>query len=58
MLEVSVHCILIEANYQIYDITVGANFTVTTTDSEERVTTTDDRLVGVVGVHVNTPTSK
>jgi hypothetical protein len=58
MLEVSVHRVLIEADYQIYVITVGANLTVTATDGEERMPTTDDRLVGVVCVHVNSPTGK
>ena len=58
MLEVSIHRVLIEADHQIYVITVGTNLAVTATDCKERMSTADDRLVGVVGVHVNSSTSK
>ena len=54
----SVHRVLIEADYQVDDIAMGADLAVTATDSEEGVAAADDGLVGVVGVHVDAPTSK
>jgi len=50
---VSVHRVLIEADYQVDDIAMGADLAVTATDGEEGVATADDGLVGVVGVHVD-----
>ena len=58
VLEVSVHRVLIEADYQVDDIAMGTDLAVTATDGEEGVATTDDGLVGVVGVHVDAPASK
>ena len=54
----SVHRVLIEADYQVDDIAMGANLAVAATDGEEGVAAADDGLVGVVGVHVDAPTSK
>jgi hypothetical protein len=58
VLEVSVHRVLIEADYQVDDIAMGANLAVAATYSEEGVAAADDGLVGVVGVHVDAPASK
>ena len=54
----SVHRVLIEADYQVDDIAMGADLAVTATDGEEGVAAADDGLVGVVGVHVDAPASK
>lgn len=54
----SVHRVLIEADYQVDDIAMGADLAVTATDGEEGVATADDGLVGVVGVHVDALASK